>query len=105
MAMKETVTVLTQEAFNVLPEYSHSYPSATTIGKQWKAKVIKKEKSFRQPNVYWYLEEYTKHQDPNKVGIKRTMILIRPYGLKVSEICHPDNWAKMWRAEHEANKS
>jgi len=61
MAMKEDCIALTQEAFDVLPNYSHSIPTGTTIGKQWKCLV----KRNREDKGTWYMKEYTTHPDPN----------------------------------------
>lgn len=65
--------VLTQKEFDNLLEYSCSLPTGTTIGKKWK-----KGWPYYKPTE-WYLCEYIKHDDPDKVGIsyKRIVAVFR----------------------------
>ncbi len=83
MSTKHTYIALTQEAFESLPEYSHSLPTGTTIGKQWKRKVSKTQ---------WDLVEYTKHQDPALVGISYRRIVIREAGLRPENLVQMKHW-------------
>lgn len=89
---------LTQEAFDLLPEYSATFPSATTIGKQWKR---------RQPGESpgaldeLFLGEYVPCDEAGLVGIKWQKIVISPAGLKADQMCHPKDWVKMFEAAQE----
>jgi hypothetical protein len=61
------VEEMTQKAFDGLPHYSFSLPTATTIGKVWKA----------QRGDDWIIGEYVKHNDPGFVGIQWRKIIIK----------------------------
>ena len=68
MQAHETV-LMTQKAFDELPESSLSNPTGTTIGKQCKM-------GWGRPDgpLTWYLCEYVEHDDPGYVGILRKEI-------------------------------
>lgn len=53
--------VLTEKELTALPEYSHSVPTGTTIGKRWRRLTVEKT---------WIVGEYQQDPDPNFVIIK-----------------------------------
>jgi hypothetical protein len=63
--MDDTHVLLTQQQFDGLSDYSHSYPSGTYDGKCWK----------REGEEYWYLCWYQPHATPGKIGIGSRVIL------------------------------
>ena len=67
---------LTEAEFDRLGNYSASYPTATTIGKCWKAKLLTGE---------WVHREYAEHPtDDSKVRIiERTIIIVGKDGKRM----------------------
>lgn len=49
--MKKQVTLVRQEVFDSLPEYSCSFPTALPVGKQWKCRR----------DGQWWLARVTRH--------------------------------------------
>lgn len=73
MPIKDGTVLMTQKAFDDLPEYSLSDPTGTTIGKQWKMGWGR-----RDGPLTWYLSEYIKCDEPGYVDIQRQEIQICP---------------------------
>ncbi len=63
---------LTLEQFDELLDYSCSIPTGQTIGKRWK----RHEPYVHDPKVktVWYMGQYVDHEDPDKIGIRWTLI-------------------------------
>lgn len=75
----DDVDTLTQAQFDILPEYSCTLPTGTTIGKKWKRDVNEPKRFHRiEPNApkEWWTGEYTPHPDPDTVGIKWRKVVI-----------------------------
>lgn len=74
MLLTPTEAVVTQAAFDALPEYSCSIPTGTRIGKRWK-----RAKNYRDRTKGWWLGEYEQHPDPDFVRIRwRDLMVVRP---------------------------
>jgi len=60
--------LLSQEEFDVLPEYSCTIPTGAIVGKRWK----RREPYGATKNATWYVGEYVEltPPDPKKIGIK-----------------------------------
>lgn len=63
--------VISRKDLFMLPEYSCSIPSATTVGKRWKCDVHAYRRPYVPDNQHeWRIGEYVEDPDPNMVGIR-----------------------------------
>ena len=90
--------LLTQEAFDVLPNYSSTIPTGAWPGKQWKRKC-------KGEDNWWLGEYYEKEGDKEFTYINWTKITISEDGLRVDQIVHPDDWGTRIKEWREANKT
>ncbi len=92
MAGKVEYVALTQEAFDKLPNYSCSLPTATTIGKQWK------RQNGKGP---WVMGEYAENPEPGMVTILWREIVIREAGIGPEDIVGQEEAFELWCKERE----
>lgn len=65
--MNYPVIVLSQAELHALPEYSHTLPTGTTIGKRWKCRWL---------SGVWLMGEYSKGSLPKTVDIHWSRIVV-----------------------------
>lgn len=56
--------VMPKKEFDDLLDYSCSYPTGTTLGKEWK-----RRKNYYKEELGWWLCEYIESDIPGRVGI------------------------------------
>lgn len=66
----EATTVLTEQEFQALDEYSTTMPTGTRIGKQWRAQVE------HDGAVLWLMGEYAEGRDKQHVAVKWSRIVL-----------------------------
>lgn len=66
------ITLMSQEDFDALPNYSCSLPTGTTIGKRWK-----RRKDYYDESKGWLLGEYIPSDQDGCVGIRWTDLKIK----------------------------
>ncbi len=67
------IITLTREVFDRLPEYSASLPTLAEVGIRWKCN----HEPYGDRMPLWVMGEYVEHEDPNKVGIDWSLIVLK----------------------------
>lgn len=95
-----TNVYMTKAAFDMLPEYSASYPTGQFIGKQWKCCRRQKGKL-----DIWLLAEYIPDDDPKYIGLDWKNIIVSVSGLKPDRFCNPNDWVRLYREAKEKGEA